>query len=66
MRDVAAAIGDTVQITERHYGKWNVREQERLNQRLVATHAKDEILAALSKPPAEVVQMPHKPTRKTA
>ncbi len=40
MRDVAAAIGDTVQITERHYGKWNVREQERLNQRLAATHEK--------------------------
>ncbi|HWO38269.1 MAG TPA: hypothetical protein VNO32_56570, partial [Candidatus Acidoferrum sp.] len=36
MRDVAAAIGDTVRITERHYGKWNVREQERLNQRIVA------------------------------
>ena len=58
MREVAAAIGDTVQITERHYGKWNVREQERLNQRIVAVNERDEVLAALSKPPAGVVQMP--------
>ena len=35
MREVAAAIGDTVRITELHYGKWNTREQERLNQRIV-------------------------------
>lgn len=66
MRDVAAAIGDTVQITERHYGKWNVREQERLNQRLVATHEKDEILAALSKVPANIVPMLRKSSRKTS
>jgi site-specific recombinase XerD len=66
MRDVAAAIGDTVQITERHYGKWNVREQERLNQRIVATHEKDELLAALSKPPAKVLPMPRKSARKSA
>ena len=66
MRDVAAAIGDTVRITEQHYGKWNVREQERLNQRLVATYEKDELLAALSKPPANVVQIGRKPARKSA
>jgi site-specific recombinase XerD len=66
MRDVAASIGDTVQITERHYGKWNVREQERLNQRLVAAHEKDELLAALSKPPADVVPIGRKSPRKTA
>ena len=66
MRDVAAAIGDTVRITERHYGKWNVREQERLNQRIVATHEKDEVLAALSKAPANVVPIVRKPARKSA
>lgn len=55
MREVAAAIGDTVRITERHYGKWNVREQERLNQRIVAVNDTDEVLAALSKPPAGVL-----------
>ena len=63
MRDVAAAIGDTVRITERHYGKWNVREQERLNQRIVAANEKDELLAALSKPPADVVPISRKPSR---
>jgi len=63
MRDVAAAIGDTVRITERHYGKWNVREQERLNQRIVAAHEKDELLAALSKPPADVVPISRKASR---
>jgi integrase len=66
MREVAAAIGDTVQITERHYGKWNVREQERLNQRIVAVNEKDELLAALSKPPAKVLPMGRKPARKSA
>jgi integrase len=66
MRDVAAAIGDTVRITERHYGKWNVREQERLNQRIVAAHEKDELLAALSKRPANVVPTVRKPTRRAA
>jgi integrase len=66
MRDVAAAIGDTVRITERHYGKWNVREQERLNQRIVAAHAKDELLAALSKRPANVVPTVRKPARRAA
>ena len=55
MREVAAAIGDTVRITELHYGKWNTREQERLNQRIVAAHAADELLAAVSKPSAGVV-----------
>jgi site-specific recombinase XerD len=63
MRDVAAAIGDTVRITERHYGKWNVREQERLNQRIVAANEKDEVLAALSKPPADVVPISRKASR---
>ena len=63
MRDVAAAIGDTVRITERHYGKWNVREQERLNQRIVAANEKDELLAALSKPPADVVPISRKASR---
>jgi integrase len=66
MRDVAAAIGDTVRITERHYGKWNVREQERLNQRIVAANEKDELLAALSKPPANVVPTVRKPARRAA
>jgi site-specific recombinase XerD len=66
MRDVAAAIGDTVRITERHYGKWNVREQERLNQRIVAANDKDELLAALSKPPANVVPTVRKPAREAA
>jgi site-specific recombinase XerD len=65
MREVAAAIGDTVQITERHYGKWNVREQERLNRRIVAVNEQDEVLAALSKPPAHVVQM-QAPRRRVA
>ncbi|HXA78739.1 MAG TPA: tyrosine-type recombinase/integrase [Candidatus Acidoferrales bacterium] len=55
MREVAAAIGDTVHITERHYGKWNKREQERLNQRIVAVNESDEFLAALSRPPASVM-----------
>lgn len=55
MREVAAAIGDTVRITEMHYGKWNKREQERLNARIVAVNADDELLAAISKPPADVV-----------
>jgi integrase len=55
MREVAAAIGDTVRITELHYGKWNTREQERLNQRIVAVNDIDEVLAALSRPPAGVV-----------
>lgn len=63
MRDVAAAIGDTVRITELHYSKWNVREQERLNQRLVAAHANDELLAALT--PANA-PAPRKFARKTA
>lgn len=66
MRDVAAAIGDTVRITERHYGKWNVREQERLNQRIVAVNEKDELLAALSKPPARAVQTARKSAGKSA
>jgi integrase len=66
MREVAAAIGDTVQITERHYGKWNVREQERLNQRIVAVNERDEVLAALSKPPAGVVPIARKAARKSA
>jgi site-specific recombinase XerD len=66
MRDVAAAIGDTVRITERHYGKWNVREQERLNQRIVAANEQDELLAALLKPPANLVPTARKPAGKAA
>lgn len=66
MREVAASIGDTVQITERYYGKWNVREQVRLNERLVEAHDRDELLAALSKPPAAVVPIRGKATRRSA
>lgn len=57
MREVAALIGDTVRITEMHYGKWNVREQERLNQRVVAAHGRDKVLNALTKPRAGVVSI---------
>jgi len=42
-------------ITEQHYGKWNAREQERLNARIVTVNEGDEVLAALSKPPVGVV-----------
>jgi integrase len=64
MREVAASIGDTVRITELHYGKWNTREQERLNTRIVAVNEGDEVLAALSKPPASVVPIGYrKPSR---
>jgi site-specific recombinase XerD len=67
MREVAAAIGDTVRITELHYGKWNTREQERLNQRIVAAHETDAVLAAISKPPARVLPISVKPReRKSA
>jgi integrase len=67
MREVAAAIGDTVHITERHYGKWNQREQERLNQRIVAVNESDEFLATLSRPPARFLPMSgSRKERKTA
>lgn len=42
-------------ITEQHYGKWNAREQERLNARIVTVNEGDEVLAALSKPPVGAV-----------
>ena len=44
-------------ITEQHYGKWNAREQERLNARIVTVNEGDEVLAALFKPPVGVVPM---------
>lgn len=67
MREIAAAIGDTVRITEMGYGKWNTREQERLNQRIVAAHETDTVLAAISKPPARVLPISAKPReRKSA
>jgi site-specific recombinase XerD len=66
MREVAASIGDTVQITEKYYGKWNVREQVRLNERLVEAHDRDELLAALSMPPAAVVSIRRKSTRRSS
>jgi integrase len=66
MREVAVAIGDTVRITEMHYGKWNTREQERLNQRIVAAHETDAVLAAISKPPAGVVPISRRISRSGA
>ena len=41
MRQVAALIGDTERIAEMHYGKWNTREQDKLNAETDASNSQD-------------------------
>ncbi len=48
MRQVAAAIGDSELICQRHYGKWNKRGQEQLNAQLQAVHSQDKLLQTLN------------------
>jgi hypothetical protein len=59
MRQVAAAIGDTELICQRHYSKWNKRGQEQLNKQLSAVHAQDVVLQKFAgKQPVEAEERP--------